>query len=79
MQDVLQNKATLLRALQVCLDKKLHFAAYRIPGKSEVTVIIQRDQEICELKNLVTNFPQKGFLITPFSRETGDKTFLITA
>jgi isochorismate synthase len=77
MQDVLQNKATLPGALQVCLDKKLHFAAYRLPGKSEVTVIIQRDQEISELKNLVSDFPQKGFLITPFSRETGDKTFLI--
>jgi len=77
MQEVLQNKVTLLKALQVCLDKKLHFAAYRLPGKSEITVIIQRDQEIRELKNLVTHFPQKGFLITPFSRETGDKTFLI--
>ncbi len=77
MQDVLQNKGTLLKALQVCLDKKLNFAAYRLPGKSEITVVIQRDQEIRELKNLVINFPHKGFLITPFSRETGDKTFLI--
>ena len=77
MQDVLQNKVTLLRAVQVCLDKKLNFAAYRLPGKSEITVVIQRDQEICELQNLVSNFPQKGFLITPFSRDTGDKTYLI--
>jgi len=77
MQDVLQNKATLLRALQVCLDKKINFAAYRLPGKSEITVVIQRDQEIRELKNLVSHFPQKGFLITPFSRDSGDKTFLI--
>jgi isochorismate synthase len=77
MQDVIQNKATLLKALQVCLDKKLNFAAYRLPEKSEITVVIQRDQEIRELKDLVSNFPRNGFLITPFSRKTGDKTYLI--
>lgn len=77
MQDVLQNKVTLLRALQICLDKKLNFAAYRLPGREDITVVIQRDQEIREVENLVSNFPEKGFLITPFSRETGDKTFLI--
>jgi isochorismate synthase len=77
MQEVLQNKVTLLRALQICLDKKLNFAAYRLPGNPEITIVIQRDQEIRELKNLVSDFPEKGFLITPFSRETGDKTYLI--
>jgi isochorismate synthase len=77
MQDVLQNKITWLRALQVCLDKRLNFAAYRLPGKSEITIVVQRDNEIRELQDLVSNFPKKGFLITPFSRETGDKTYLI--
>jgi isochorismate synthase len=29
------------------------------------------------LTNLVSNFPRRGFLITPFSLESGDKTYLI--
>jgi isochorismate synthase len=77
MQEVLQHKTTLLKTVQVCLDKNLHFAAYRLPGKSEITIVIQRDQEIREQAGIDSGFPEKGFLIAPFSRETGEKTYLI--
>jgi isochorismate synthase len=77
MQDVILHSNSLLKAVEVCLDKKLNFAAYRLPRNSAITLIIQRDQDLQELGNLAGYFPEKGFLISPFSRETGDKTYLI--
>jgi isochorismate synthase len=77
MQDVIKYSDSLLKAVQICLDKKLNFAVYRLPRKSGITLIIQHDQELQELGNMVRDFPEKGFLISPFSRETGDKTYLI--
>jgi isochorismate synthase len=77
MQDVIKHSNSLLRAVQFCLEKKLNFAAYRLPGESGITLIIQRDQDLQEVENLAGCFPEKGFLISPFSRESGDKTYLI--
>jgi isochorismate synthase len=77
MQDVLKHKDSLLKAVQVCLDKKLNFAAYRLPRAEGITLIIQRDQELKELGDLDRNFPEKGFLISPFLRKKGEKTYLI--
>jgi len=77
MQDLVQHNDSVLKAIQVCLDKKLNFAAYRLPEKSGITLIIQHDPEMHQLKNSVLSFPEKGFLISPFSRDTGDPVYLI--
>jgi len=77
MPDVLKHKNLLLKALQICLDKKLIFAVYRLPGKPGISLIVQKDQQVKELGNIISNFPERGFLISPFSRNSGDKTYLI--
>jgi isochorismate synthase len=39
--------------------------------------VVQSDHELQELENSVPGFPEKGFLIAPFSREAGDPVYLI--
>jgi isochorismate synthase len=77
MQDELNHSDSMLKTIRVCLDKNLNFAVYRLPRKSVITLIIQKDQELTELGNLAGDFPEKGFLISPFSRNSGDLTYLI--
>lgn len=77
MQDVFPHNDSMLKAIQVCLDRNLNFAAYRLPGKSGVTLIIQLDPEMNEPGNYVLSFQEKGFLISPFSRDAGDSVYLI--
>jgi isochorismate synthase len=72
MQDVLNNKAAMARALSICLDKKVHFAAYKLPGKSGITLVVQKDPNITALGELTSSLPKKGFLIAPFSRKENE-------
>jgi isochorismate synthase len=69
MQDVLKNKVTLAEAVNLCLEKNVHFVAFRLPGETSSTVIIQKDPEIRVVGKLNQRLPDKGFLIAPFSRE----------
>jgi isochorismate synthase len=70
-------KISIYEALKICLDKRLTFAAYRHPGREEVTLVIQKDNNICELSDLSELTEKKGFLIAPFFSNQGDSTFLI--
>ena len=72
MQDVLKNKAAMARALSICLGKKVHFAAYKLPGKSGITLIVQKDPNITALGKLTSSLPKKGFLIAPFSQKENE-------
>jgi isochorismate synthase len=76
MQEVLPYTDSIAKALRICLDKKIHFAAYRLPGNNDISIVIQRDPELKALDNLSHVLPKQGFLIAPFSRKQ-DKTYLI--
>jgi isochorismate synthase len=76
MHDVLKHKVTIAGALRMCLTKKVHFAAYRLPGKAGITLVIQKNATMQALGTLTDNLPGKGFLIAPFSRD-GNEAYLI--
>jgi isochorismate synthase len=76
MQEFLKHKETLTKAARICLAKKLHFAAYRLPGKTGIDVIVQKDAELLALDDLTVKLPQRGFLVAPFSRKDNN-TYLI--
>lgn len=76
MQEVLKHTDTIARTIRICLEKKIHFAAYRLPGKSEINVVIQKSPEMPALEDLTEKLPQQGFLVAPFSKKE-DKTYLI--
>jgi isochorismate synthase len=77
MQVIDKHINSISEAINICIDKNIHFAAYQLPVKTEVTLVIQKDFEIREWDNIPRDFPDKGFLIAPFSKDTGDKTCLI--
>jgi isochorismate synthase len=77
MQDSLKNKASALKAVQICVDRKINFAAYRLPDKKDFTLVVQKDAALREVERIEENIPAEGFLIAPFSRHSGNKTYLI--
>jgi len=76
MRDVLNNKITVAGAIGICLTKKVHFAAYRLPGKTGTTLVVQKDNAVHAPGKLTDRLPEKGFLIAPFLRED-NVTYLI--
>ncbi len=76
MQELTKNKTGILQALQNCLSGKFHFVAYRLPGETTSTLLIQKDPVISVVGKLNDKLPERGFLIAPFSRET-DEPWLI--
>jgi isochorismate synthase len=68
---------TISDILNLCLENRLTFAAYRLPGQTDITLVIQDNQELCELKDITELTKRKGFLIAPFYIGRGEKTFLI--
>lgn len=76
MQDDPTHMHTLLTAVETCLVKRLPFAVYRLPGKQDITLVVQCGQPAVVVEEMITNFPVRGFLIAPFSRQNG-KTYLI--
>ena len=76
MQEVLKHTNTISEALRICLGKRFHFAAYRLPGKTDIDIIIQKDPELKALEDLSARLPIYGFLVAPFSR-IDNKPYLI--
>ncbi len=72
----IKNTSSIVDTLKVCIAKRINFAAYKLPGKDGITLIIQKDPEINELGDISKKLPERGFLIAPFSRES-EKTYLI--
>lgn len=72
MQDVLKNKATITEALNICLQKDVHFVAYKLPGEEGISLIIQKDPDIQVLGKLNHQLPDKGFIIAPFAKENNE-------
>jgi len=67
MQDTCQNKVSFTSALEICLHRQVHFAAYRLPGDHPTTLVVQKDPIIQPLAEIIDTLPGKGFLIAPFS------------
>jgi isochorismate synthase len=63
--------------LDLCLANKLIFAAYRLPGQTEINIVIQNDRELYELEDIAELTYRKGFLVAPFYAGSGEKTYLI--
>jgi isochorismate synthase len=78
MQEVIKNKAGISEAVTKCLHKKTHFVAYRLPGETYASVIVQKDPVVNVVGKLNSRLPDKGFLIAPFSNEK-DEAWLIKA
>ena len=64
-------------ALQHCIEKNLIFASYRLPHKDATRLIIQKNPapETVEINTQL--FEKKGFLITPFTKESNLPNYLI--
>lgn len=76
MQEVIKNKAGIATAVAICLQKKVDFVAYRVPGETSASVIIQKDQSVHVVGKLNQRLPDKGFLIAPFLRDP-DEAWLV--
>jgi isochorismate synthase len=77
MEKAVHYKQSVSEVLELSLQKKIHFAVYRLPGREDVTFIAQPDNELEELKDLSEISEDRGFLVAPFSCGSGDKTYLI--
>ncbi len=68
---------TVLDALNICLEKRLVFSIYRLPGQREISLVVQKDQQLKALSCLDNVSAEVGFLIAPFSKNSSDKIYLI--
>ncbi len=66
------NHIKIKEAVHICLEKNLHFAAFRLPGEADISMIIQRDQVPYKVTVPERQIPVKGFLIAPFSMINND-------
>jgi len=64
-------------AIEVCLEKKLIFAAYHLPGKTDTTLLIQKSHELTELNDISKLPVEGGFLVAPFATNKTEKIFII--
>lgn len=68
---------SLINTLNLCLEKNLTFAAYRLPETADKKIIVQKNP-VSEKVNIDTNlFEKKGFLISPFVMNSDNSSYLI--
>lgn len=72
-----ESTISVYDALDLCLKNKLTFAAYKLPGQDEITIIVQEDHNVCELTDISELTDMNGFLIVPFFMGRNEKTILI--
>lgn len=77
MQDVIRKTYTIFDALDMVLKKRLIMAIYRLPGESDISLIVQKNQNLKELTNLSQIPKTGGFLIAPFWADNNNKTYII--
>ncbi|MBN1598994.1 MAG: chorismate-binding protein [Bacteroidales bacterium] len=77
MQRTLNKTYAFEEVLSLCLENKIPFASYRLPGNNSVNTIIQKDCKLTELNGL-SGIPERGgFIIAPFTAQDGIKTYII--
>jgi isochorismate synthase len=77
MEQAIGYSKILIEALELSLKKKLSFAIYRLPGQPDITMILQKDNEVIEVNNFSEIPRAGGFLIAPFAVSSSDKCYLI--
>jgi isochorismate synthase len=77
MQKVPGETFTIKDVLSICIEKRLTFAAYRLPGELVKNIVIQKDHKLQELKGLKELPVKKGFLVAPFAANNNNKTCII--
>jgi isochorismate synthase len=77
MQEVKSRTYSIFNALSVIMENKLVLASYRLPGASDIDLVIQKDQNLKELSDLSHIPLTGGFLIAPFRVGDNSKTYLI--
>lgn len=67
------------QAIQLCVDKNLPFAAYRLPHNDAVRLVVQKNTSVesCEISDEL--LLRKGFLLAPFTLSKTDCSLFIHA
>ena len=66
-----------IQALQLCIEKNLVFAAYRLPHSDAVRLLIQHDPTPNKVSITSELFSEKGFLISPFKENDKNSSYFI--
>ncbi len=76
MHRAARNHITIEEVVHLCLQKRLHFAVFRLPDAADTSVIIQKDPVPYSVNVSNSLIPAKGFLVAPFS-SLNNNTYLI--
>lgn len=63
--------------LQLCLEKRIAFASYRLPLSTEIVTLIQFSEQPAPIDNTTTLNEVSGFVISPFDSTGKHKTWLL--
>ena len=77
MQEVKSKTYSIFNALTVILRNRIILASYRLPGESDINLVVQNDLNLEELPELSHIPATGGFLIAPFMAGNNSKTYLI--
>ncbi len=62
--------------IEKCIQKRICFAAYALPGESEFSIILQRSAYPIKFNTSDVFTNHKGFMIAPFDAEISDKLLI---
>lgn len=66
-----------IQALQFCIDRNLVFSAYRLPHSDTVRLLVQESPELNQVQIDNKLFENQGFIISPFSENENNCSYLI--
>lgn len=72
MHSATRNHIHIEEVVHLCLEKRLHFAVYRLPDAADTSVVIQKDPVPYSVTVSDRHIPTKGFLVAPFSSVNND-------
>lgn len=77
MPSSVSNKVSISKAIDLCLTKNLFFAAYRLPNREQIELVVQKslEKEVVRESEIFTNL--KGFLVSPFAESDACPPFII--
>lgn len=77
MSEIKTSVKSITDTISVCLKNNLTFASYRLPGKSNQTLLVQRDNKVEEVHDLSIITGYKGFLVAPYIKSAEKPMFII--
>jgi isochorismate synthase len=66
-----------LEALQLCIEKNLVFAAYRLPHSDAIRLVVQKDPQPKKVAITSSLFEKSGFIVSPFIEDQHNSSYLI--